>query len=101
VIALLAIAMLMATQPLGVLSHVVHDHLADHAQAPHDGVAIHLDDADHGDHDAGHAHVWTTPAATVEPSYVSQLSVTAAVGAIADLRWPSASPFPPFSPPRA
>ena len=101
VIALLAIAVLIVAQPLGVFSHFVHDHLGEHSHAAHDGVAIHPGDADAADHDADHHHVWTTAAATVETPRVSQPHVIAALGLFEDTPWPSATPFPPFSPPRA
>ncbi len=101
VVALLAIAMLIATQPLGVFWHFIHDHLDEHSHAAHDGVAVHLGDADAADHDADHHHVWMTPAATVETPQVSQPHMIAALGPFEDTPWPSAAPFPPFSPPRA
>jgi hypothetical protein len=101
VVTLLAIAMLIATQPLGVFWHFVHDHLGEHSHAAHDGVAIHLGDADAADHDADHQHVWMIPAATAETPHVSQLHVVAVLGAFEDIPLPSRAPFPPFSPPRA
>lgn len=101
VVALLAIATLIATQPLGVFSHLVHDHLDGQSHLAHVGVAIHDGHADTPDRDADHCHVWMTPAAAVVAPQVCQPQAIAAVGPSEDTRWPSAAPFPPFSPPRA
>jgi hypothetical protein len=101
VVALLAIATLIATQPLGVFWHFVHDHLGEYSHAAHDSAALHLGDADAADHDADHHHIWMTPAATVEPPQISQPRMTTAISVFEDASWPSATPFPPFSPPRA
>ena len=101
-VALLAIAMLIATQPLGVFWHFVHDHLGEHSDATFiDGVAIDLGDADAADHDADHHHMWMTPAATIETPQVSKPRVIAALGLFEEALSPSAAPLPPFSPPRA
>jgi hypothetical protein len=101
VVALLAIALLLATQPHGVFWHFVHDHLSEHSHAAHDGLAIHFGEADASDHDADHCDVWMIPAATVVAPSVFQPHAIAVVGIVEDTRWPSAAPFPPFSPPRA
>ena len=100
-VALLAIAMLIATQPLGVFWHFVHDHLGEHSHDGHHGVAIDSGEADAADHDADHHHVWMTPAATIETSRVSEPRVIAALGLFEEALSPSAAPLPPFSPPRA
>src|SRR5687768_11635810 len=100
VLAWLLVAALVAIQPLGVLEHVVHDHLDDHDHAAHAAVA----DAGEGhapDHDADHEHVWTTPAVVlVKPSIDRPQEFRARV-VVDDAPLASAAPRPPFSPPRA
>jgi len=101
VIALLLIAALVVVQPLGVFGHVVHDHLGEHSTTAHDGLAVHLADADALDHDADHCHMWLTPADAAVMPHVHQPQAIAAMGRFEDVPLPSAPQFPPFSPPRA
>ena len=98
---LTVVAIIIAIQPLGVLAHFVHDHHDDHSHVTPDGLAIHLDDAHAADHDADHFHEWTTPGAAVVKAGISQPQLVAALDVFEDVSWPSAAPFPPFSPPRA
>lgn len=100
-IALLVIAMLLATQPQGVFWHFIHDHLSEHSHGAHDGIGIHLGDADASDHDTDHCHLWVIQAAAVVAPGVCQPHAIAGVRISEDTHWPSAAPFPPFSPPRA
>jgi hypothetical protein len=97
----LAIAMLIATQPLGILSHVTHDHFGEDAHAAHSGIDVHLGDSDVIDYDADHHHVLITAAAPLEAPQLSRPRDVAAVAVPPAVSWLSATPFPPFSPPRA
>jgi hypothetical protein len=98
---LIAIVMLIATQPVGVLWHFVHDHLDEHSHEGHDAPGLHLGDADASDHHADHGHLWTISAAVVMPPRLSQPHPIAALQLVEDVSQPSPAPFPPFSPPRA
>jgi hypothetical protein len=96
---LVAIVMLIAAQPVGVLWHFAHDHVGDHS---HDDVAgLHVADTDATDHEADHGHLWTIAAAAVIAPRVSQPHPIAELDLVEDLSQPSRAPFPPFSPPRA
>jgi hypothetical protein len=100
-LALLAIALLIAAQPLGVLWHFVEDHHDGHPHGADDVVALHTPDADAPHHEADHGHLWMPPAASVVALRVSQPQPLAALRPLGDLPPASAAPFPPFSPPRA
>jgi len=100
-LAFLVIAMFIVIQPLGVFWHFVHDHPGEHSDAAHDGVVVHRGDADASDHEADHSHVWTMPAAAAVVPQVRQPHVIAAMRLIEDTPLRSASPLPPFPPPRS
>ena len=101
VIVLLAIVMLIAAQPVGVLWHFAHDHVGDHAHEGHDVAGLHVADTDAYDHEADHGHLWTIAAAAVVAPRLSQPHPIAALQLVEDVSQPSRTPFPPFSPPRA
>jgi hypothetical protein len=98
---LLVIAALVVVQPLGVFWHFVHDHLGEHSATAHDGLTVHLADADDPDHDADHCHMWLTPADAAVMPRVRRPQAIAAMGLFEDVPLPSVPQFPPFSPPRA
>src|SRR5262249_45225541 len=100
VLVVLAIAMLISAQPIGVLWHVAHDHL-EHSDALPGAVTVHVENADIADHDADHGHVWTIPAAAVVGPCLSEPQAIAALTPLEDLSQPAPALFPPFSPPRA
>jgi hypothetical protein len=58
-------------------------------------------DAHTAEHDADHSHAWTTPGAAIMKVRISQPEVITLLDVFEDVPWPSAAPFPPFSPPRA
>ena len=97
----LAVALLTAAQPLGVLRHLLDDHLASHAHALGDDVAIHGADGAGSHHDADHDHVWMPPAAPVFAPGLGGPQMIAAVPRSKGVAAPSAALLPPFSPPRA
>jgi len=92
--------MLVATQPLAVFSHYLHDHMTGHGHTASGG-QTQLEDADAPGHGADHGHVWMIPAITVVTPQVRQPQVIAALPSLEHAPLPSAEPFPPFSPPRA
>jgi hypothetical protein len=100
-IALWVIAALMATQPLGVLAHLLHSHLEGHAESAHHDVRAHSTDDHDPDHDADHAHPWMSLAAMVVVPVVGEPQFIAALRVAEDLQQPSPASPPPFSPPRA
>src|SRR5438552_7488592 len=100
-LAVLAIALLIVVQPLGVFWHFIEDHVDGHSHAGHDGIAIHVADADAPHHEADHGHVWMPPAASVVATRMGRPHPIAALRPFEDVPRPSAAPFPPFSPPRA
>jgi hypothetical protein len=100
-IVLLAIVMLIAAQPVGVLWHFAHDHVGDHADDGHDVAGVHAADTDADDHEADHGHLWSIAAAAVVPPRLSQPQPIAALQLVEAGSQPSRAPFPPFSPPRA
>jgi hypothetical protein len=101
VLALWVIATLVASQPIGLLAHVLHDHLEDHAASAHQDVAAHSSDSHGADHDADHGHAWMSPAATVVVPVVGEPQLLAALRVLEDLQQPSPPSPPPFAPPRA
>lgn len=96
----LAIATLIAAQPVGMLWHLAHDHL-EHSHGLQGPVTVDVANADPADHEADHGHAWTIPAAAVVGLRVSRPQAIAALAPLEDLSQPAPAPFPPFSPPRA
>jgi hypothetical protein len=96
----LAIAMLIVAQPVGVFWHYAHEHL-DHFHGSTDAVAVDVGTSDVTDHEADHSHMWTIPAAAVFAPSVSEPPTIAALVPLEDLSKSSPAPFPPFPPPRA
>jgi hypothetical protein len=100
VLVLVAIVMLIATQPVGVLWHFTHDHVGEHSHDEHDAPGLHVADADASDH-ADHGHLWTIAAAVVMSPRLSQPHPLAVLPMVEDVSQPSLAPVPTFSPPRA
>lgn len=96
----IAIAIVIATQPFGIFWHFIDDHLSGHAHAAHDHDAAHVGD-ELPDHDADHSHLWMIPASDVIGAQIGQPQAVAVVTPCADPPVPSAPLLPPFSPPRA
>ena len=101
VIALVAVAILIATQPLGVFAHVLHGHLHEHDHDAHHGDGAGLGEFEVPDHDADHSHAWMTPAGTVIIPCLVQPDIVAAAPVSEDCSQPSPALLPPYSPPRA